>query len=263
MRLFLAIPLPKDLASKLADYQGKLNLKDHGRFIPRRNFHVTVFFLGELPQGRLSELKKKVKEAANNLSSFELSFEKVESRPPKMIWARFAISPEWQKFWQAISKVAKGFAEKVERNRQIPHVTLARVKSFPRGLKLSKLALKNLKVNAFELWQSHLGDKGAFYKSLEKFPLIKPNSFTEKVRSVVRKIPKGKVLTYAEVARRAGSPGAVRAVGNILTKNRDPEVPCHRVVRSDGGVGGFFWGTAKKVEILKKEGVNINKEKII
>lgn len=55
--------------------------------------------------------------------------------------------------------------------------------------------------------------------------------FSEKVFDVVSKIPQGKVLTYQEVARRAGSPRAYRAVGNILNKNYDPKIPCHRVVR--------------------------------
>ena len=77
--------------------------------------------------------------------------------------------------------------------------------------------------------------------------------FTEKVYGVVKKIPKGKVLTYKEVARRIGKPKAYRAVGNALNKNTNPKVPCHRVIRSDGDIGGFARGTKKKKEILKKE----------
>ena len=61
-------------------------------------------------------------------------------------------------------------------------------------------------------------------------------------------------MTYARVAKAAGRPNAVRAVGNILNKNRDPRVPCHRVVRSDGSVGGYAWGSGKKKKILIKEG---------
>ena len=80
------------------------------------------------------------------------------------------------------------------------------------------------------------------------------SSFAEKVYAVVKKIPKGKVLTYKQVAGRAGKPKAYRAVGNILNKNRNPKVPCHRVIRSDGTLGGYAWGGKKKVEILKKEG---------
>lgn len=79
-------------------------------------------------------------------------------------------------------------------------------------------------------------------------------SFKEKVYSVVKKIPKGKVLTYKEVAKRAGKPKAYRAVGNILHKNVDPQVPCHRVVRSDGKIGGYNRGMSSKIKILKLEG---------
>ncbi len=78
-------------------------------------------------------------------------------------------------------------------------------------------------------------------------------SFTEKVYEVVKKIPKGKVLTYKEVARRAGSVKASRAVGNILNKNYDPKIPCHRVIRSDGKLGGYNRGANQKKKILKSE----------
>jgi len=79
-------------------------------------------------------------------------------------------------------------------------------------------------------------------------------AFAEDVYAVVKAIPKGKTLTYKEVAARAGSPNAFRAVGNILNKNYDPSIPCHRVVRSDGNAGGYNRGAQKKKEILKKEG---------
>ena len=78
--------------------------------------------------------------------------------------------------------------------------------------------------------------------------------FSEKIRNIVSRIPCGETLTYAEVARRAGSPRAYRAVGNILNKNHDPQVPCHRVIRSDGMLGGYNRGASKKKEILLREG---------
>jgi methylated-DNA-[protein]-cysteine S-methyltransferase len=80
--------------------------------------------------------------------------------------------------------------------------------------------------------------------------------FSQKVVEIVRKIPKGKVLTYKEVAKRAGSPRAYRAVGNIMSKNMDKNVPCHRVIKSDGTPGGYsgLRGNNKR-EILRKEGV--------
>jgi O-6-methylguanine DNA methyltransferase len=89
-------------------------------------------------------------------------------------------------------------------------------------------------------------------------------TFTQKVRDIVRKIPRGKVMTYAHVAAKAGSPRASRAVGNIMKQNYDKEVPCHRVVRTDGGMGGYNrGGEGKKLEILKKEGVKIRGSKAV
>lgn len=80
-------------------------------------------------------------------------------------------------------------------------------------------------------------------------------SFSERVREVVSKIPKGKTMTYQEVAKRAGSPKASRAVGNVMKKNFDSKIPCHRVIRSDGGLGGYNRGWIEtKKKLLKKEG---------
>ncbi len=81
-------------------------------------------------------------------------------------------------------------------------------------------------------------------------------TFTEKVYAVVARIPRGKTLTYKEVARRAGSSHAYSAVGNIMHNNPDTKrVPCHRVVRSDGAPGGYARGTKAKISILRREGV--------
>jgi methylated-DNA-[protein]-cysteine S-methyltransferase len=79
-------------------------------------------------------------------------------------------------------------------------------------------------------------------------------TFEDRVHAVVKKIPKGSVLTYKEVARKAGNPLASRAVGNILKKNFDKTIPCHRVIRSDGKLGGYNRGEKNKILILKKEG---------
>ena len=81
--------------------------------------------------------------------------------------------------------------------------------------------------------------------------------FQEKIYQVVARIPAGKTMSYKEVARAAGFPNAWRAVGNILSKNRNPEIPCHRVIRSDGKIGGYNQGLKKKIALLKKEGALI------
>ena len=78
--------------------------------------------------------------------------------------------------------------------------------------------------------------------------------FQKSVYTVVRRIPAGKTMTYAQVASAIGNPRAVRAVGNVLNKNYDPMIPCHRVVRSDGTIGKYNRGIARKISLLKHEG---------
>ncbi len=82
-------------------------------------------------------------------------------------------------------------------------------------------------------------------------------NFAEKVYAACARIPRGKVSTYASIARAIGKPGASRAVGNALNRNRSDSVPCHRVVRSDGAVGGFAHGTQRKIGMLRAEGIEI------
>jgi methylated-DNA-[protein]-cysteine S-methyltransferase len=84
--------------------------------------------------------------------------------------------------------------------------------------------------------------------------MARKKKFKEKVLKIVSRIPKGKVLTYKEVAEKAGSPWAARAVGNIMSKNCNPRVFCHRVIQSDGKIGGFRNGTEKKRALLIQEG---------
>ena len=89
-------------------------------------------------------------------------------------------------------------------------------------------------------------------------------NFTKKVWAVCSCIPKGKVSTYSQIAKALGKPKAARAVGNALNKSPGmPKVTCHRVIKSDGSIGGFAFGAKKKIQMLKKEGVEISKSGII
>ena len=92
---------------------------------------------------------------------------------------------------------------------------------------------------------------------MDKFKSQSKPEFSEKVYRVVKKIHRGETMSYKEVAEAAGSPRAWRAVGNIVNKNKNPEIPCHRVIRSDGKIGGYNKGAEKKVLLLKKEGLTI------
>ena len=86
-------------------------------------------------------------------------------------------------------------------------------------------------------------------------------NFTEKVYNLCRKIPKGKISTYYEIAY-ALNLKVYRAVGNALNKNKSKQVSCHRVVKSSGETGGFNKGAKTKINLLKKEGIIIKNNKI-
>jgi len=79
--------------------------------------------------------------------------------------------------------------------------------------------------------------------------------FSDKVKAVVRNIPKGETMTYLEVAKKTGNPKAARAVARVMSANYDTDIPCHRVVRADGSLGGYNrGGVTQKAKILTKEG---------
>lgn len=91
--------------------------------------------------------------------------------------------------------------------------------------------------------------------SLARVPLdIRGTVFQHRVWDELRRIPRGETRTYREIARAIGSPGAVRAVGSACGANPVAlAVPCHRAVRTDGGLGGYAWGLPRKKKLLALE----------
>ncbi|HEY3383892.1 MAG TPA: MGMT family protein [Vicinamibacterales bacterium] len=83
----------------------------------------------------------------------------------------------------------------------------------------------------------------------------RPSRFSDRVLASVRRIPPGRVASYGDVAAMAGRPRACRAVGNIMRTCRDANVPCHRVVSADGGLGGYGGQTELKRSLLRAEGL--------
>jgi len=80
----------------------------------------------------------------------------------------------------------------------------------------------------------------------------------QSVYNLVSNIPPGKVATYGQLASSIGNPRAARGIGKILNKNPRPIiVPCHRVVCSDGHIGGYMYGKERKISLLLKEGIPI------
>ena len=89
-------------------------------------------------------------------------------------------------------------------------------------------------------------------------------SFSERCYVLLRQIPEGRVSSYREIAHALGS-RAYRAVGNVMNHNPYPTdlYPCHRVVKSDGTVGGYVWGTEVKTKRLREEGLSIVEGKVV
>lgn len=87
-------------------------------------------------------------------------------------------------------------------------------------------------------------------------------TFSESVWAKTAQIPRGRVTTYGALAKALGKPKAARAVGNALNRNpHAPRVPCHRVVRANGQLGGFANGSAAKARILRQEGIRTGSKK--
>ena len=84
-------------------------------------------------------------------------------------------------------------------------------------------------------------------------------SFTEVVKKIVTQIPTGQTKTYKEVATLAGNPNAARAVARIMASNYDLDVPCHRVIKTDGSLGGYNRGGEK----VKRAILELEKSRII
>ena len=94
---------------------------------------------------------------------------------------------------------------------------------------------------------------------------MRPTDFTDSVYAMTSRIPMGRVTTYGAIAKAIGFPGAARAVGQALGANSNPiVVPCHRVVRSDGLLGGYSGGEGlrTKEKLLAREGVQVADGKV-
>ena len=88
-------------------------------------------------------------------------------------------------------------------------------------------------------------------------------SLDKKIYKKLLEVPKGKITTYGELAKAVGLKNGQRAVGKIMNKNPYPVIiPCHRVIKSDGKIGGYAYGEEIKSNMLSKEGIKIQNGKI-
>jgi AraC family transcriptional regulator of adaptative response/methylated-DNA-[protein]-cysteine methyltransferase len=98
-------------------------------------------------------------------------------------------------------------------------------------------------------------ERKADHASLGKLPLdVQGTAFQARVWQALRQIPEGQTRSYSDIAKAIGQPTAMRAVANACGSNKVCIViPCHRVVREDGGVGGYAWGSERKAALLARE----------
>src|SRR4051794_7258749 len=96
---------------------------------------------------------------------------------------------------------------------------------------------------------------GGDVQAFDELPVDQPGGpFRQAARKAMRAVPAGEVITYAELAARSGNPGAVRAAGSACAQNRvAPIVPCHRIVRTGGSLGGYYYGLSVKDWLLAHE----------
>ena len=95
----------------------------------------------------------------------------------------------------------------------------------------------------------------------KKKNIIENFEMSLKIYDLIKKVPPGKVTTYGELAKSIGKYKSSRVIGKILNKNPFPiNIPCHRVVLSNGKIGGYYYGTEIKKRILEKEGLKISAE---
>jgi O-6-methylguanine DNA methyltransferase len=91
---------------------------------------------------------------------------------------------------------------------------------------------------------------------------VKTGDFAARVRSVVRRLPRGRVATYGDIAAAAGRPRAHRAVGNIMRTCQDSSIPCHRVIAAGGKLGGYGRDLHAKRDLLVAEGVLVSNGRV-
>lgn len=160
------------------------------------------------------------------------------------IWINIKTDPEWRDFWRnAFPSVIPAY-----------HMNKEHWSSIILDGSVPDCDIKRLIGESYDLTGGKRGGKETG----------KQSAFAEKVFQAVAAVPEGRVATYGQIARLAGSPRAARAVGNLLRENTDPSLPCHRVVSSQGQLApeGTFGEAGEQERRLRAEGVETANGKV-
>ena len=169
-RLFVAIPLPKTTKSELSDCQNTLRVD--AKFVEKENLHITVQFLWSKGESEFAEIAKTLSETAKQTPPFTLMPAEVKATPqgkPRLIAVWLADSEHYQ----AIVEAAKPFVNRPLKRRQLPHITLARIREKSRGVAIAipKFSLEPIRVDRVTLVASTLTREGPIYKTIKSFSL--------------------------------------------------------------------------------------------
>jgi RNA 2',3'-cyclic 3'-phosphodiesterase len=183
-RLFLAIPLPEALkiriSAALSEYRSSLTLEQlpSVRFIPPQNWHITIYFFGDVLNDQVDLLRRQLTTLLRQTPPFGLAPDSLVLAPPEkrgknMIWIRYQENPILtQLSWDIYEATRPALRFPPPRPTLVPHVTVVRFKDL-RIESLSPLVqpgmTDSLTVNHCELWDSQLSGKGAVYSSLERY----------------------------------------------------------------------------------------------
>ncbi len=180
-KLFLGIPVPDAHIGAIEGYseiyKSDQHLKD-AKWTTRENFHITVFFLGEVVDAHLPEMQSILKGLCARMTPFELYSERIEffaHKMPKMIWARLQRSLAFLEINQECKKFMKPYLDMTlteEMNEPIPHITVARLRNpvDPKRFSFKPFALPPISVSELCLFESLLTPTGPSYTILERYP---------------------------------------------------------------------------------------------
>ena len=179
-RLFIAIPLSKTILKELQKFQASHNQKAIN-WLPRKNLHITVLFLGQVSFRKVAKVIYKLEPLLTKLKQLKLKPERIILYPkknPRMIWLKFENNYEaYRQLVKQVSQCLKGTVRISQSRRKItPHITLGRIRNKPELIKKAKLE-KNLSqaetmvIKQVVLYHSELTAQGSTYEALCKFPL--------------------------------------------------------------------------------------------
>ena len=177
-RMFLGIPIPLDIGSHITHFRRQFTPSSQIRWVPDAQLHITVYFLGNVPEERIPNLIELFHEILRKHASFELILDRFVYAPrlknPRMIWLRLQKSAAFRELVQDIHSLYMQIEQQQQRKSPIPHITLARLRNFSpedwvnMDMKVPRVSMP---IQTLILWESQLSPSGATYIPVQQYEL--------------------------------------------------------------------------------------------